>query len=38
MDGKDPRWSAAAWVVVAIGLAGLVLLVVGLLIAAGVDF
>lgn len=37
MDGKDPRWSAA-WVVVAIGLAGLVLLVVGLLIAAGVDF
>ena len=37
MGGSDPRWSTAAWVLVAIGLVGLVLLVVGLLIVAGFD-
>ena len=38
MDGNDPRWSGAAWVLFAIGLVGLALPVVGLLIVAGIDF
>jgi hypothetical protein len=37
MNENDPRWSAAAWALFAIGLVGLVLLVLGLLIAVGVD-
>ena len=36
MKGNDPRWSAAAWALFAIGLVGLALLVCGLLITAGV--